>query len=78
MPFNIYTDFESLLKGIQGSDKNNASYTEKYHDHISCSFACKVVCTDDNFSKRSILLRKKIRFINSLKEYLKSMIIVKN
>ena len=39
VPFKIYADFESLLKGVKSSDKNNGSYTEKYQDHIPCSFA---------------------------------------
>ena len=30
---------------------NNTSYTEKYRNHIPCSFACKVVCLDNNFRK---------------------------
>ena len=36
VPFKSFADFES-------SDKNNGSYTEKYQDHIPCSFAFKVV-----------------------------------
>ena len=43
VPFKVYTDFECLLKGVQSSDKNNTSYTEKYQDHIPCSFVYKVV-----------------------------------
>ena len=39
VPFKIYADFECLLKGTKSSDKNNSSYTEKYEDHITCSFA---------------------------------------
>ena len=30
---------------------------KKYHNHISCSFAYKVVCIDDRFSKRIIVFR---------------------
>ena len=52
MWFNIYADFESLLKRVRGSDKkNNTWYTEKYQKHIPCSFAYKVVCVHDKFSK---------------------------
>ena len=52
VPFKIYADFEFLLKGVSGSDKNNnTSYTEKYQSHIPCSFAYKVICIDDRFSK---------------------------
>ena len=34
VPFKIYADSESHLKGVKSSDKNNASYTEKYQSHI--------------------------------------------
>ena len=42
-PFKIYAGFESLLRGVQSSDKNNSSYIEKYQDHIPCSFSYKIV-----------------------------------
>ena len=41
VPFKIYADFECILKGVK-SNKNNGSYTEKYQDHIPCSFAYNV------------------------------------
>ena len=53
VPFKIYADFECLLKGVQSSDKSNTLYTEKYQDHIPCSFAYKVVCVENKFSKKS-------------------------
>ena len=31
------------------------SYTEKYQDHIPCSFAYKIVCIDDSFTKPTII-----------------------
>ena len=77
VPFKIYADFKSLLKGVQTSDKNNTSYTEKYQDHIPWSFAYKVVCIYNKYSKKVVLYRKKMHFINSLKQFLKSMVIVK-
>ena len=43
VPFKIYADFESLLKGVLSSDKNNVSYTENIHIHIPFSFAYKVM-----------------------------------
>ena len=44
VPFKIYADFESVLKGVKNNDKNNnTSYTEKYQAHMPCSFAYKVV-----------------------------------
>ena len=75
--FKIYADFKYLSKGVQSSDKNNTSYTEKYNDHIPCSFAFKVVCTDDKTSKNLFFTQDKMKFIDSLKQFLKSMIIVK-
>ena len=57
--FKIYADSECLLKGIKSSDKNNGSCTEKYQDQISCSFAYKVVCIDNKFSKRVAFYRGK-------------------
>ena len=74
VPFKIYTGFESLLKGIRSSDRNNnTAYTEKYQDDISCSFTYKVVCVDDKFSKSVVLYRGKNpinKFIKTiLKEY---------
>ena len=56
-----------LIKG------NDTLYTEKYQDHIPNSFADKVVCVDDNFSKPIVLYRGKnavYKFIETiLKEY---------
>ena len=54
-PFKIYADFECLLKGVKRSDKKNSSYTEKYQEHIPCSFAYKVVYVDNKFSKKVVL-----------------------
>ena len=51
VPFEIYADFECLLKGVKSSDKNNGSYTEKYQAHVPFSFAYNVFCIDNSFSK---------------------------
>ena len=59
VPFKICADFESLLKGVKRCDKNNTSNTESYQDHIPCSFACKIVCIDNKFSKKIVLYRGK-------------------
>ena len=71
--FIIYADFECILKGVKNSDKCNSSYTEKYQDHVHCSFAYKVVCIDNRFSKGVVLYRGQngaYRFIEAiLKEY---------
>ena len=78
--FKIYADFECLLKGVKSSDKNNDSYTEKHQDHVPCSFAYKVVCVNNRFSKSVVLYRGKNaanRFIEAILEeydYCKKMI----
>ena len=38
---------------------NEGSYTEKYQDHILCSFAYKIVCIDDRFTKPTIIYKDK-------------------
>ena len=62
-PFKIYANFECILrstlsKEVNNSDKN-VPYTEKYQDHIPCSFAHKAVCVDNQFSKDVVLYRGK-------------------
>ena len=74
VPFNIYVDFECNVKRVRSSDKNNnTSHTEKYQAHIPCSFAYRLVCFDNRFSKSVVLYRGKnavYRFIETiLKEY---------
>ena len=60
VPFKIYADFECLLKNVDGGVDNECfSYTKKYQDHIPCSFAYKVVCVDNKFSKDVVLYRGK-------------------
>ena len=69
--FKIYVEFECLLKGVISIHKNNGSYTEKYQDHIPCSFAYQVVCVDNKFSKKVVLFRGKnsvYKFIEAILE----------
>ena len=75
VPFKIYADCECILKEVKSSHENNGSYTEKLQDHISCSFAHKVACIDNKFSKKVV---KKLLLTDLLKQLLKSMVIVKN
>ena len=37
------------------NNNNNASYIKMYREHICCSFAYKVVCIDDRYSKQIVL-----------------------
>ena len=48
VPFKIYADFECNLKSVESYE---GFYSKKYQDHIPCSFAYKLVCVDDKFSK---------------------------
>ena len=55
-PIKIYADFECLLKEVDSGIHNDCfSYIAKYQDHIPCSFAYKLVCVDDKYSKDLVL-----------------------
>ena len=74
VPFKIYADSECILKKVESVIvDDNSSYTRKYQDPIPCSFAYKVVCVDNNFSKKVVLYRGTdavYRFVKSiLSEY---------
>ena len=53
VPFKIYADFECNLKNV---GRYEGTYTKKYYEHVPCSYAYKVVCIDDRFSRASILI----------------------
>ena len=81
VPFKIYADFESDLKGLQKNDRNkNTACAKKYQDHIPFSFAYKVICIDDRFSKPVVFLQRKnainklIQAILKENEYCKEII----
>ena len=74
VPLEIYADFECLLKAVDsGLDNDCFSYTIKYRDHIPCSFAYKIVCIDNKFSKDVVSYRGKNAVLKSImsifKEY---------
>ena len=59
------------MKEIKSNDRNNnVSYTEKYQNHIPCSFAYKVVCIDDKFSKPVFLYKGK----NVVNKFIKAIL----
>ena len=67
----MINDFECIFKEVKSNDKNNGSYTEKYQDYVPCSFAYKVVCVDNKFSKKDVLYRGKnavYKFIEAILE----------
>ena len=54
IPFKIYADFECNLKNVECYE---GTYTKKYHEYVPCSYAYKVVCIDDKFSKPIVVYR---------------------
>ena len=52
--FKICVDFDCNLRGVEG---HKGSYTKKYQDYVPCSFAYKVVCIDDRFTKPIVVYR---------------------
>ena len=66
VPFKIYADFERNL----GVESYEGSYTKKYQDHIPCSFAYKVVCIDDRFTKPIVVFRGE----NAAYEFIKAIL----
>ena len=66
VPFKIYADFECNLKDVKSYE---SFWTKKYQDHILCSFAYKVVCIDNRFSKPIVVYRGK----NAVYEFIKAI-----
>ena len=70
VPFKIYADFECNLERVETYE---GSYPKKYQDHIPCSFAYKLVCVNDQFSKPIVFFRGEngaYEFVKAiLKEY---------
>ena len=66
VPFKIYADFECHL---QYTEIYEGSCTKKYHDHVPCSYAYKIVCIDDRFSKPIVVYRGE----NAAYEFLKAI-----
>ena len=43
-----------ILKNVEIYE---GSYTKKYHDHVPCSYAYKIVCIDDRLSKTIVVYK---------------------
>ena len=52
--FKIYANFECSLRDVECYER---TYTKKYHEHVHCSYAYKVVCIDDRLSKPIVVYR---------------------
>ena len=64
VPFKIYADFECNLRNAECYE---GTYTKKYHEHVPCSYAYKVVCIDDKYSKSIVVYRG----VNAAYEFIK-------
>ena len=67
VPFKIYADFECNLKSVESYE---GFYSKKYQDHIPCSFAYKLVCVDDKFTKPIVVFRGE----NAAYEFIKAIL----
>ena len=73
--FKINTGFESVVSRVKRVDRDSyASYTEKYQEHIPCSFSYKVGFIDDKFSKFIVFYGGKMQPIGSLQQFFMSII----
>ena len=54
VPFKIYADFECNLKSVESCER---SYSKKYQDRVPFSFAYKLVCVNDEFTKPIVVFR---------------------
>ena len=71
VPFKIYDDCECNLRSVECY---KGSYTQKkYQYQVPCSFAHKIVCVDDRFTKRIVFIELKMQLINLLKHFLRSI-----
>ena len=52
--FKIYSDIECILNNVENYE---CSCSKKYQDCIPCSFAYKLLCVDDKFSKPTVIYR---------------------
>ena len=67
-PFKIYADFESNLEGVEVYE---GSYSKKYQDRLPFSFAYKVVCIDDKFTRPTVVFRNENSAYESIKAIIK-------
>ena len=72
--FKIYADFKCNL---ESAESYKGSYSKKYQDHIPCSFAYKLVCVDDKFTKGIVVFTGENAAYKFIKNFLRSMNAVK-
>ena len=67
IPFKICADFECNLRNVECYE---GTYTKKYHEHVPCSYACKVVRIADKYSKPIVVYRD----VNAAYEFIKAIL----
>ena len=71
VPFKIYTDFQCNLNSIESYE---GSYSKKQQDHVPCSFAYKLPCVDNKFTKLIVVYRGENAVFKFIKAILSSTV----
>ena len=74
VPFKTYADFESNLRGAESYE---GSYTKKYQDHVTCSFAYKAFVLIIDLLIQLLFIEVKMQLMDFLKQFLRSINIAK-
>ena len=72
VPLKFDADFECNFKRVQ------RSLHKKYQDYISCSFAYKLICVDDDFTKPIVFFRGENAAFKFIETSLKEFVYCKN
>ena len=67
VPFKVYAKFECNLESVESYTD---SYSKKYQDYVPCSFAYKLFCVDDKFTKQIVVFRDE----NAADEFVKAIL----
>ena len=68
--YQFLLKFLSIEYNLRSVENYEVSCTKKYQDHVPCSFAYKVVCIDDRFTKPTVVFRGE----NSAYEFIKAIL----
>ena len=66
VPFKMCADFKCNFKNVECYE---STYTKQYHEHVPFSYAYKVVCIDDKYSKAIVVYKG----VNAGYEFIKSI-----
>ena len=65
--FKIYANCECNLKNVESYE---GFYSKEYQDHVPCSFAYRLICVDDEFTKPVVVFRDE----NAAYEFIKAIL----